>query len=679
MRYNRYIPIGFAETKSQWQMLLSYRDRSCRDLQIVAVTPEVDCLALSGRQPSLCIEDFYYWDYINMLGQENMDIAEQACDEVDLVLREAIGRMPGFDLLSFRALFHPFKGFLDGITLRLAPVEAVFKYIQPSWVVCFPQSEYVIKGANLLDKPTLSLTSRIVPWVAQAQNCRVDWLSDAGINKDADTTSRNPQHGQVRDFNREKRFIEDQINILHEVLKRYQYKVQNPSGKPSLFSNEGLDHFTARILHCWQNHYGGAVFDITTLYTGRAGEDAKVIETSLNEIGQLLWSRIDQTQSIRQIFKTVGVDYYPLVSSFLNILITKEIPRLLFAAAIVQRNFSQLKNAVVMTGGMMDINSVIGKACSKYNVPMVSTHRGGFLGYCLTPFHERYELADADFYLCGGPGAAGTFAAPSPMARWRPERKRARPVVTGSAWVDELVTRYRTAKPCSAEQMTADQKLPKRKTIMYVMSALLGDNCYIGYIFHPEIWLWRFQYELINLLSRCPDIDVILKPPMSDRYPQITNPVFDWLKVQDFKNIRVYPEDTALEKIMDMADAFIVDSPSTPLWPLVSSEKPFAAYIDRTFFKLVPQAAVMLKKRAVFADNRDEFLEKLWAFLQKPDWTLEQPVNDEFLHHYGTYLNDGNSDKRVTEFLFQLAGGTCCRQSGESHEHYSTSSQCIGR
>jgi hypothetical protein len=665
MRYLRYTSLGFAETKEQWQALLSYRDSSCRDLQIVAVTPEVDYLALSSGQPYSSIENFYSWDYINQLGQENIDIAERICDEVDKVIRWAVGTMPGSDLVSFGAMFHPLKGFLDSVMLRLAPVEAVFKYIQPCSVVCFPQSEYKIKGANLLDKPSLSLTSRVVPLAAQAHKCRIDWMDGSAQAPDLTEASC----GRINDWNRQKMLIEDQVAILGDVLKRYPYKLQCLPDKPILFANNGLDNFTAKILDCWQNHYGGVVFDITTLYTGRACKDDKVVETCLSDIGQLLWNAIDQSPAIRQLFNIRGIDQYAMFGPLLSLLIKKELPRVLFGASIVQRNFSQLKNAVVMTGGMMDINNVIGRACGKFQIPMISTHRGGFLGYCVMPFHERYELADADYFLCGGTGAAQTFDKPSPMARWRPERKRAKPVVTGSAWIEDLVAQYR--KP--------DQKLQNRRTIMYIMSALLGDNCYTGYIFHPEIWLWRFQCELITLLSQFPDIDVILKRPMSDRYPQIINPVFDWLKTQDFKNIRIYPEDTALEKIIDLADAFIVDSPSTPLWPLAATEKPFAAYVDSTFFKLVPQAVEMLKKRAVFADNRDAFFEKLGTFVQKPDWTLEKPVNDEFLRHYGTYLNDGNSDKRVAQFLYQCAAGKSSLISGVNHESFSTSPQYISR
>ena len=72
------------------------------------------------------------------------------------------------------------------------------------------------------------------------------------------------------------------------------------------------------------------------------------------------------------------------------------------------------------------------------------------------------------------------------------------------------------------------------------MSALLGDNCYIGYIFHPEIWLWRFQCDLVRFFAKFTDIELILKPPLIERYPQITNPIFNYLKEQCFSNVHVF-------------------------------------------------------------------------------------------------------------------------------------------
>ncbi len=648
------------------------------NLQIVAVTPEVDYLAKDSSCQYVTTEDFYYWDRINKLGEENIDIAEQLCEEVDKVIHSVAQKMPGSDLVSFRALFHPLKGFLDSMTLRIVPVEAVFKYIRPRIAVCFPQPEYKITGPGLLDKPSLSLTSRIVPIVAKTNNCRIEWHQDGDLKIDADKRhSYETKHMHLDNPNSYTADLDNKIDLFKQALQNDKSGEALVTDRLLLFSNEGIDNFISKILTNWTSRKGTGFANIGTLYSANINIYAGITKAIYSDLGQLLWHNVNQNKVIRKLFNIRQIDRYPLIEPLLRLLIVNELPRLLMQASIVERNVKNLRKAVVMTGGMIEVNSLIAKACDKYKTPMVSTHRSGFLGYCQAPFHERYELADTDYYICGGPGATETFEKPSPMTRWQPERKRARPVTLGSVWIDEMVAEYRKEKYLrenACQEETAD-RIQKRKTIMYVMSALIGDNCYIGYVFHPEIWLCRFQLELINFLAKFPNIDVLLKPPIPDRCPQITNPVFDRLAKQDVQNIRVFSQNIALEKIIDLADAFIIDSPSTPVWPLVSTEKPFLAYIDKSFFSLVPKAIELFKKRAIFADTKDEFFEKLENFLHTPEWTLDKPVNDEFLCHYGTYLNDGNSDKRVTEFLFELANGKNCQNLRNNNEHFNRNFQ----
>jgi hypothetical protein len=134
MRYYRYTPICFVEDASQWEVLLKHKGSNFEDIQIVAVTPEVDFLAKSSGMSYLSIEDFYHWDELNTSGEENINITEQLCDEFDRILYSIAHKMPSIELVTTKAFFHPIKGFLDSITMRALPVKAVFKYIQPNRV-----------------------------------------------------------------------------------------------------------------------------------------------------------------------------------------------------------------------------------------------------------------------------------------------------------------------------------------------------------------------------------------------------------------------------------------------------------------------------------------------------------------------------------------------------------------
>lgn len=185
---------------------------------------------------------------------------------------------------------------------------------------------------------------------------------------------------------------------------------------------------------------------------------------------------------------------------------------------------------------------------------------------------------------------------------------------------------------------------------MYVLSAMVGDHAYLGYVYPPEVAYARFQREIVRVFERYPNIRLLLKPPIQGRYPTVANPLLDWLKGRTNANLELI-EDARLDEVLDRADAFIIDSPSTPLLYLVATEKPFLAYWDRVVYRAVPEAAALLRKRAVYAETREEFFESLERFLQQEDWTLPKPVNDEFLVEYCTCATDGRSAERCAAFL----------------------------
>ncbi len=662
MRYYRYTPTCFVEDAFQWEALRKHKGSNYKDIQIVAVTPEADFLAKSSGMSYQSIEDFYHWDELNRLGEENINITEHLCDEFDRILYSFAHKIPSIELVTTKAFFHPIKGFLDSITMRAFPVKSVFKYIQPCMVMCFPQPEYKITGPGLLDKPSLSLTSRIVPMVADGVNCNIEWIHHdtviAGKYSSSPTVNKLSHTGCISELNIN---LDARIELFRKAVQNSTSHIPLESDKIILLTDKGLDGFTDKILTLWSNYNQTAIASPGILNSGNIQIDQKLLHTLFYDIGQILWNKVYNTPSIRQLLHLHGIDSFPLIEPLLRLLLTKELLILMFQAPFIENNIKKLNNAVVMIGGMIYGNTSIARACDKYNIPVISNHRGGFIGYNLMPFHERYDLADADYFICSGNGAAHTFKNPSPMAHWKADRKRAIPIPMGACWLDELVGRYRNGMELSmsVNQKTANLKVPsKRKTIMYVMSALLGDNCYIGFIFHPEIWLWRFQYDLVTFFTKFPHIDLILKPPLAERYPQITNPIFTWLPTQRLENVHVFSENIPLEHILPMADAFILDSPSTPLLPLVASEKPFLAYFDRSFFQLVPEASEQLKKRAFYSNNRKDFFYQLENYLNTPDWTSSTPVNDEFLCNFGTHLNDGRSAERTSEFLYKLATDT---------------------
>ena len=107
-----------------------------------------------------------------------------------------------------------------------------------------------------------------------------------------------------------------------------------------------------------------------------------------------------------------------------------------------------------------------------------------------------------------------------------------------------------------------------------------------------------------------------------------------------------------------MGELFIIDSPATTLLQALTTNKKIIAFADKRFMHFKPEAVALLNKRVIFSTSKAEFLQDIATALKEPDWKPPEPINEEFLRAYGTYLNDGHSAQRSAQALFDLALGT---------------------
>lgn len=655
----RDFPLSFAESRQQLETLVKYRQESGRDVLIISVNPEADYFSLVEGEPDVNIEDFYSPEELNQAGDENIKRVEAFAESFDRLFHRVASGAPLHDWVSLRSFFHPLKGFFDSISLRLLPVLKAFREFKPQSVVCFEQPPHWRYGPSLMDKPGTGLTARLLPLVAQSSGCETIWLREPLCNPDdpytrrvemreptADTTVTPPKSALL------KQALKGFLSNPGLTISRIQTwaKAKFPVWSPVLIQAVSAD-IPNRFLDYWQRLGANSVFSYGEIFP----EDEvylRKLQYSY-KIGSALWARMQEDAALRQHLFTEQIDWSPLMAPLLRTIALEEIPDLLAFAPVAAKALARFKRAVIVSGGMVGRNSIICKAAAAQGIPVVSIHYGGYIGYCDLPMHERYDLAGADYFVCGGRGAAEALGSPSPLSFWKPGTKRAKPVPIGNAWLEDLMSREKV----EAEIPSGDQRTARRTpVIMYVMAALVGDNRYLGYVFYPEIWYYRFQRQVIESFAKFPDVRFLLKPPLKDRYPQINNPNFDWLDREGPSNVEVM-EDIPLSQVLHRADAFILDQPATPLPQILMTGKPALVYADRRCLKFVPRAAELLRQGGTaLAESEEEFFQELDNFLSQ-DVTSENPLNEEFLKMYATHVHDGRSSERLAAFLHLLARG----------------------
>jgi len=657
--------IAFPETAENWDTFCSYRRNHCPELEMIPVTPEVDYLAERAGSRCQSLDCFFDQKELNSQGDRNIRLVEDLSDDFDSVLHSTARWFLRHEWVSLRAFFHPIKIAVDRVSLRLIPILKVFEEIKPQGVVCVEPPAPTGSGIDPLAMNPTFLTSRLIPLLAsQLKNCAI-----VHVDKHGNARQRPGMHlpKQSRQLATSQPTVWARTRIAVDGLWRSMFsstsKDWSEDTPQPLLIHSIFSEFGTKFVDDWcQKGYGEAkTYD--EVFRAQPIPESRL--QYARWVGTQLWHSLTTEPLLRRHFVIRQFDCFDLLTPLFQYITEIEIPNLLLFARVAETALRRPKRTVIIAGGMIHQNYIIAKAAEALRIPFVTTHFGGYMGYCDLPLHERYDRGGADYFICGGTGAASSNSQPSPLSFWRPETKFARPVAVGLPWLDELVHRYRrngsestdAGMNNSAEKVDHGHEEPGGLTVMYVMSAMVGDLAYLGYVFVPDITVWRFQCRVVEAFERHPSVRLILKPPLKGRYPQVVNPLFEWLACREASNVSVLEQDIPFSEIMDKADAFIIDNPATPLLQAVATTKPLLVFSDKSVLRMYPEAAALLRKRAMLAESEIEFFDMLEKALHSNQWHFSWPVNDEFLTGYGVHLNDGGSAERLASFLLQITCG----------------------
>lgn len=357
---------------------------------------------------------------------------------------------------------------------------------------------------------------------------------------------------------------------------------------------------------------------------------------------EALWEKLGGDPQVRACLVWKEVDLWPLFAPWLKRVVLEALPPLYQRAETVWARLKDengYRDAAFLAGGWVADHYVVARIANGVGLPTASCHYGGFLGYSLLPKGERYDFAECDYFLCGGAGAARTFRQPASQARWNPKVKRAVPVVTGMPWLS------------GSQAILSDRRDVSRpvRRVMLVLNALVGDCRDLGYTTSPEIGYWRLTRAVINKLREKRDIEILVKPPMRTRYPQMPNPIIDWILGSGFQEIRIV-DDMPLKDCLGLADAYLVESPSTPLLQVIETGKPVLAYINQYDYLLQPDAADALRDcTAVFAQSEADFLDGLDSFLRQAK-TGNKNLSSRFQSEYMAG-DSGSPTEQIVDFF----------------------------
>jgi len=585
------------------------------DVLPIAVNPVVGLHAERIGADVATIEDHYPEAALNELCSAVIERVSDLLTLVDRALAETVDG-PALHLVSAFAYFHHVACAMGSAVTRAEQVRAVLERHAGAGALCFRLPPYRVERIDAFGKPVWSLASRLFAATAEAEDRDIAWIDHPGDGPEAPVLAADAQP-----------------SIPAPVWDR-------PAPGDRVLVVAYWTDLKDRIQELWRQFPNSAVVGLDWMI-----EDAvRNPRHRAREDCERLWRRLSTDPGVVEALTWRGVDLSVLLRPLLERIVVGALPGLIATAGVYRDAFAT-RRGIVVTGGMVESNHVLARAAREAGLPVVSYHYGGFLGFSLLPMHERYDMAECSHFLCGGPGSLRTFAEPSPLARWDAGVSRAQPVATGLPWVQDILVRSRS------ESRQRHRNGPRR--VMVILSALVGDIRYIGYVYPPEFADVALHRRIIATLAAADDVEVVVKPPLLSRYPQLRHPIVEWLSEQRFDRVRVL-EQVPLSECLDEADAFVLATPSTPLLNIVATEKPIMLHLDRRVFRVVPAAAAALRRRAsVYAEDDATFFEGLGAFLKTWDGGPPDPLDDTFLHDF---LTDGSGDAnaKIVAFLHSL-------------------------
>jgi hypothetical protein len=619
--------LAVVETACQYERIKQLRADGA-DVRTVVATPELDYRAKREGIPTASIADWVDWNLLQAAGEENIDRIEALAEDYSALLRSEVPADYRSDWVSLLAFFHPLKGLADALLLRAMQVSGVLAANPDRAVLCFGHPDYAYQGLNLMDKPSWSLAGRIL---------RIAALTEGRPLRDLEATPDDPSWSapQAAPAATARLKTSRALARLQNIVARLASGRAAPTLFHTFHGEMGRD-----LIPACNAAFRGRCRPLSELVPWR---ERTAAEARLGGgLGTRLWQRATESDALRRHFRFCGLDLYSLAAPLLERITRHAMPRLV-ALAAAARDVHPPARSVIALGGMVDEHYVIARWAESSGIPVVSMRYSGFLGYTELPMHERYEFAHCDFQVCNGPGAAAAMRQPAPGSRWRPGVKRAQPVGLGQPWLEEVWI----------EQRRRESARPAAR-LMYVMSSLPGDNAYIGRVYPEDIAYARLQLRIGELLARYATVQVIVKPPLRGRYPQLKPPLLDYLAGASCRNIQVVSE-VPLRDCLDRADAFLLDSLSTPLLYVLATRKPFIVYANPSIWSLYPLARRLLAQRGVVADSEAELLSATARLLADETHTPPHVVDDCFLMQFGLATDDGRAAIRCASFLRELA------------------------
>lgn len=622
----------------------SYIRETDKEVVVVALSPEVVFEMSRRGLPFKTTDDYTDQSALYQIGQDNYQKLEEFGLEIGREF-EPIFAEAGIPVLNPVFLnYENFKRGYDSFTFRIHELLAILTHESPDLVIYSdsgpkPSIKHTLMGLRG-EEPIYSLLTPLAARKLDIPTTVVPYSLDESDRRSHFRLAKNYLQRSVR----------GSLRLRQEVIQLRSLKGWSSSENnrpPTAIVSSGV-HDLGQIEKILETSDAYTVVDDAVFWSslgkrlalGSKSRVNKHASLSLPSLGRT-WRNIMDKPNIREFFCQDGVAWEELIASWLEQYFTRGIQEIAEYYEIGYRVAQKYRPKFMLTVRKGDYtHAAFSSALQNAGIPVVYSQEGGGYGYATNPLDYHVDLCRSDYFMSYGPGVVEHL-----QKTKMTERQTATPVAIGSAKLSEI--RKNAIGTNLAEESTKD---PNRKiTVMYVPTKL---NHSISFNYTPlDTTYFQMQKRIFETLAEFPSVNVILKLGPGKVGPN--SPLKDLAR-------SILTDPVIVEKpfisVVDLADAIIVDWPSTVFLEALSTRLPIIAYMDLTVARVEPSALDLLSSRAFVSSSFEDFLEDIRRFAENPsDCAAEKDVDDtKFMEKYAFPTEGPDVASRLVSFLETL-------------------------
>jgi hypothetical protein len=220
--------------------------------------------------------------------------------------------------------------------------------------------------------------------------------------------------------------------------------------------------------------------------------------------------------------------------------------------------------------------------------------------------------------------------------------------------LDSLSARKRSERSKARRDTVSQLGLnPQHPIVLYAITSMSTNTNYISNRISSDVSYYRMQRRIVDTLMSFPSVQAIVKLHPTSSQPQ--SPIVDYIAESKARNC-VCISEIPLEEMLDVADLFINDSPTTTLLQMLTTGRPILA-LNNGALVFEPEALPLLRQAVTYCDTIEELVSVLSDRLRRLDFANpnQSASAAAFLAHYGTAGGDGSSADRIGKFIARIA------------------------